>query len=208
MNVDRPPDAEAREEAYEAFERLDNIDPLAIGAEIPEDDRLHFLRFCREAQEVFVEWRTELEHRLRNDDLPPIMEAHLAKYRSLVPSLALLIFLADGKTGPVDSESLLRACGWVEYLESHARRIYALALAPSVAAAVPLAQHIERGDLGTEFSVAQVQQKGWSNLTENEVIVEALELLADLDWIRISIDPNTNGRPKKRCLVNPALKGA
>ena len=207
VNVDRAPDSDARAEAYAAFERLDSIDLLNIGAEIPKDDKLPFLRFSGEAQEVFTEFRAELESRLRNDDLPPIVEAHLAKYRSLVPSLALLIFLADGKTGPVDSESLLRACGWAEYLESHARRIYAPALAPTVAAAVPLSDHIKRGDLGKEFSVAQVQQKGWSNLTDKDQVVEALELLVDLDWLRILHDRNTGGRPKTRYLVNPALKG-
>jgi hypothetical protein len=207
VNVDRAPDPEAREKAYTAFERLDTVDILQIGAEIPEDGGLPFLRFSGVAQEAFTEWQKELEHRLRQDDLPAIMEAHLSKYRSLVPTIALLIFLADGKTGPVDEESLLKACAWSEYLESHARRVYAPAIAPSTAAAVPLAEHIKQGDLGAEFSVAQVQQKEWSSLTDNTVIVEALALLADVDWLRIIVDRNTGGRPKIRYLVNPSLKG-
>jgi putative DNA primase/helicase len=207
VNVDRTPDPDAREEAYAAFERLDCIDTSTIGAQNPEDGGLPFLRFSGVAQEAFTEWRTELEHGLRRDDLPPIVEAHLSKYRSLVPSLALLIFLADKKTGPVDEESLLKACGWAEYLETHARRVYAPVLVPSVAAAVPLAEHIKQDDLGTVFSVAQVQQKDWSSLTENTVIVDALDLLADMDWLRIMEDRKTGGRPKIRYLVNPAVKG-
>lgn len=48
----------------------------------------------------------------------------LAKYRSLVPSLALLIHLADGGRGPVSLSALDKAVGWARYLFSHARRIY------------------------------------------------------------------------------------
>jgi hypothetical protein len=54
------------------------------------------VRFDDEGQELFDAWRRILETRLREDSLHPMMEAHLAKYRSLVPSLALLIHLAEG----------------------------------------------------------------------------------------------------------------
>ena len=78
VNVDREPNKVARQAAFEVFERLDQIDLEAIGAEIPEESgALPFLRFTPEAQEIFTEWRTELERRLRTD-LPPMVEAHLA----------------------------------------------------------------------------------------------------------------------------------
>jgi hypothetical protein len=38
-----------------------------------------------------------------------VMEAHLAKYRSLVPSLAMLCHLADVGHGPVGGEAMARA---------------------------------------------------------------------------------------------------
>ncbi|MBM3458369.1 MAG: DUF3987 domain-containing protein [Armatimonadetes bacterium] len=205
-NVDRPPDGEARRRAYGVFERLDGLDPAAVGAEIPQEGGLPFLRFAPAAQEVFTEWRTELEHRLRSGDLPPMMEGHLAKYRSLIPSLALLIHLADVGAGPVGETALRRACGWGEYLESHARRVYTPALAPASTAAQALAGRIRCGDLEREFALRDVQRPQWSGLSSREEIVRGLELLEALDWVRPSEEP-TAGRPRTRYAVNPWISG-
>ena len=205
-NIDQPPDAAARNEAYGAFQRLDVIDPASVGAQIPEDGSLPFLRFSRAAQDVFTEWRTALEYRLREEDLPPVIEAHIAKYRSLIPTLALLTFLADGKTGQVDEDSLVKACAWSEYLESHTRRIYAPALSSVLSVTALVGRRIRRGDLGAEFGVRDIQRKGWSGLTEKPAITEALELLVDLDWLREHRTP-TAGRTRMSYTVNPALRG-
>ncbi len=47
------------------------------------------------------EWRDELEHRLRSDELDhaPAFASHLAKYRSLMPELALIFHLIDVAAG-------------------------------------------------------------------------------------------------------------
>ena len=98
-----------------------------------------WLRFDDAAQVLFDQWRDELEHRLRTEDLPPVLEAHLAKYRSLAPSISLLFHLADHPNrGRVGTSSTLRALAWCEYLEKHARRIFAPALAPDLFAAAEL----------------------------------------------------------------------
>ena len=51
------------------------------------------------------------------------------KYRSLMPSLALIGHLIDGvaggTTGPVSRAAAARAVAWCEYLQGHARRLYA-----------------------------------------------------------------------------------
>lgn len=77
-----------------------------VGGEIDPDNKIPFLRFALEAQGLFVEWRGELEARLRTGGLPEALESHLAKYRSLIPSLALLIHLVDVGGGPVGLLSL------------------------------------------------------------------------------------------------------
>ena len=55
--------------------------------------------------------------------------SHLAKYRSLLPSLALLFHLIDGvdtgRRGPVSRAAAAQAAAWCEYLAAHARRLYA-----------------------------------------------------------------------------------
>ncbi len=52
--------------------------------------------------------------------------SHLAKYRSLLPSLALLFHLIDGvdtgRRGPVSGAAAAQAAAWCEYLAAHARR--------------------------------------------------------------------------------------
>ena len=86
-----------------------------------------FLRFDPEALEAFTEWRTGFEADLRTGDLYPALESHLAKYRKLVPALALTFHLADGHAGPVGFASTLRALHWSAYLQTHARRCYGIA---------------------------------------------------------------------------------
>ncbi len=51
------------------------------------------LRFDPEAQELFDAFRDTLERRLRSEAMAatPAFESHLAKYRSLMPTLALLV---------------------------------------------------------------------------------------------------------------------
>ncbi|MDA0748978.1 MAG: hypothetical protein O2954_20865 [bacterium] len=128
------------------------------------------------------------------------------KYRSLIPSLALLIHLADTSVGFVGTEPLVRACAWGEYLESHAQRVYAPALSPDVTAGSILANRIQRGDLGAEFALREVQQKGWGGLTDRDTIKAALDLLEDVNWVREITEP-TGGRPRVRYLVNPQIVG-
>jgi len=96
-NEDRIPDGPAKAAAFGAFDQLD-------------------------ALEAFADWRCCFEASLRSGDLYPALESHLAKYRKLVPALALVFHLADGHRGPVGFASTLRALHWSAYLETHARR--------------------------------------------------------------------------------------
>ena len=73
-------------------------------------------RFDQQAQELFVAWVTELEGKLRGIGLHPALVSHLAKYRSLMPSLAVLFHLADGDAGTVSLRHAQQAAAWCEYL--------------------------------------------------------------------------------------------
>ena len=92
-NVDRWPDTEAKNVAFGVFERLADLDVAALGADA--SDGIPFLRFSHEAQAMFDEWRAELETQKLRSGEPEVIEAHLSKYRSLAPSLALLFHLID-----------------------------------------------------------------------------------------------------------------
>jgi len=44
-------------------------------------------RFAADAQELFIDWLTALEMKIRADDLHPALVSHLSKYRSLIAVL-------------------------------------------------------------------------------------------------------------------------
>jgi TRAP-type mannitol/chloroaromatic compound transport system permease large subunit len=58
-----------------------------------------------------------------------VLLSHLAKYRSLMPSLALILHVIDsvdaGVGGAVSGAAAERAAAWCEYLQAHARRLCA-----------------------------------------------------------------------------------
>src|SRR5215208_7649717 len=110
------------------------------------------VRFTRDAQEIFDQWRNELEVRLRSTELPPALESHLAKYRSLMPSLALIFQLIEfvdgsGDGGAVGLRPTIQAAAWCEYLETHARRLYSSAANPAMEGARALLDRIRKGDV-------------------------------------------------------------
>ncbi|QVL50779.1 MAG: DUF3987 domain-containing protein [Thiocapsa sp.] len=206
INVDRLPDTEARRAARAVFERLDGIDPAAVGAHMDEGDGVPWMRFDPDAQVEFDAWRADLEHRLRADGIHPAMESHLAKYRSLAPSLALLIHLAgDPDAEPVSHDALLRALAWCEYLETHARRIYAPALTRAMTCAVELARRLP--DLPDGFLARDVYRKGWRTLDIDGTAL-ALAVLIDHHHLR-AVEPEPGpGRPATRYRIHPALREA
>jgi putative DNA primase/helicase len=201
-NVDRYPDGEARQSALETFRRLSDLTPASVAAERNQYQSIAFLRFGENAQRLFADWRKNLELRLRSGELHPAMESHLAKYRKLVPTLALVNHLTDNGTGPVDEMSTWRAIQFSEYLETHARRAYAAGSEAEVAAAKAILNRIRKGDLSSGFTARDISQRDWANLTDRDHIQAGLSLLADCDWIaarRIE----TGGRPKIVHWINP-----
>ena len=207
-NVDRIPDSKARQAAFEACERLDNLEAVALAAERDEFESVPFLRFGDEAQERFNDWRAELEPRLRSGSEHPAIESHLAKYRSLIPSLALLIHLVDEPDGgPVTLEALERAIDWGSYLESHARRVYGSIANPSSGAAKALAAKIEAGALQNGFTLRDVYRPGWSGLIDRSDAQAAVDVLIDHDWLA-SETIDTGGRPQTVYRINPHVTKA
>lgn len=199
-NVDRWPDNEAKNAAFKVYEYLDNIDPASIGAQQDTDldgnpDGPSYLRLTPAALEMFLEWRTDLETRLRAGELHPALESHLAKYRKLIPGLALIIHLADSGTGPVSKTALLKALAWGDYLETHAKRAYGSILQPEVSAAKAILSRIKKGDLPNTFTGRDIQRRGWARLQDRMQIRNALDLLVDYNWLDMEQRDETGGRP-------------
>ena len=207
-NVDRWPDKTAKDAVWDVFKRLDDLVPFAIGATPVDEGDVPCLRFSEEAQLEFDQWRASLEKRLRTEELTPAIETTLAKYRSLVPSLALLIHCVDApEGGPVGLTALIKACAWTEYLESHAHRIYSAKLVPAILSGRALAAKIKAGKLADRFTLREVYRPGWARLTTGEQAQAAINLLIELDWLRAINEPGAavGGRPKTVYQINPQI---
>lgn len=203
-NVDRWPNTEARDRAYEMFVQLNGLDPVSVGARSDDfdEDGIPFLRFTPEAQGAFDDWRGRLERTVRSHDEHPAVESHLAKYRSLIPSLALLIHLADGQPGAVSWAALEKALGWAAYLESHARRLYSHATRGDVLSAKALAAKVLANELPDGFTLREVYRPGWTGLGNREMAKQAVDVLVDFGWL-VPLDEFTGGAPRIRHWVNP-----
>lgn len=208
-NVDRAPDRGAREAVQSLIERFDRLPEVRRGPNSDpfEDGAMPVLRFGEDAQRLFDIWRERLEQRLRGDTDHAMVEAHLSKYRSLVPSLALLIHLAESDANDIELLPLERAIAWAEYLEAHARRIYAPAISPDMDAARLLSRRIRRGGIGESFALRDVYNNGWSGLSTRDDVAKAVTVLIDYDWLR-SFEEPTSGRTRTIYRVNPAILGA
>ncbi len=198
VQVDRAPDREALEKAGVIYRRL-----ALMGSDVP----LGF-RFDAQAQELYTEWITVLENRLCKPGLGEVMQAHLGKYRSLMPSLGLLFALADGERERVTLHHAKLAAQWCEYLESHARRVYSAQASPERAAVITLGQHIAAGDLGKRFTLRDLYRKHWHGLASKDEALPALRELEEMGWIRrIAGDAGRQGRvASETVIVNPELE--
>ena len=206
-NIDREPNHLAVLLLERIFTRLANL-----SADVPIQ-----LRFSADAQQLFDDWRTELEAKVRGArNLHAALVAHLSKYRSLLPSLAGLFELADlaaagadlGSEATINLDHARQAAAFCDYLEAHARRAYACMLSPELAAARELARHFSAGDLPETFRTRDVYRRGWSGLTQPEEVRKALELLADSGWIQQQETPPpvTGGRPTELWQLNPKVR--
>ena len=210
MYVDRPPDVASEQLVADIFRKL---------VELDAEDQVKF-RFAPDAQELFEEWFMGLEGKVRGDELHPALISHLSKYRSLMPSLALLFELADrasfvGFVGSAlgDSQNFVRlantqrAAAWCEYLESHARRVYSCAVNPHLRAARELADKVKTRKVDAIFSCRDVYLKGWSGLGNPQAVKQAAEILRDSGWLREmpSESKTVGGRPSDRYEVNPRI---
>jgi hypothetical protein len=209
--VDRRPDRAAKDRVYAIMEKLAEIDFTDFGAVLDEPDCIPYFRFNDAAQAVFNEWLTELQTRKIVDEDNPLMAEHFGKYRSLMPSLALIfhcIEIADGQSsGAISEKSTRMAVAWCNYLESHARRVYSLAERLELESALTLCERIKSGKLPSPFTTKMVYDNNWHSLRDKESVEAACNVLVDENWLKICRKPkNTIGRPPlPEYFINPAF---
>jgi hypothetical protein len=210
-DIDRWPDKAARNDYSGSIERLAGLDPASVGAMADDFNTIPFLRFCPEALAHFRDWRDTHEKNLRGNGLHPALESHFAKYRKLVPCLALIFHLVDCPNGgPVSAEATVRALAWSDYLAAHAARIYGSSSLSERTGARMIWKRLKGGgNLPPVFTVRDIRRKGWAGLGDAGSIRPALEVLTDHGLVQIREVPSslTGGRPAQHFRMNPRAEG-
>lgn len=212
--IDTEPYKTAKDKVWNIIKALAELDFARYGAVRGEYDGRPYFRFDNAAQAIFNQWLTELQTvKIKQED-NPLMVEHLGKFRSLMPSLALIfhcIDIADGTgSGQVSHKAAVLAVKWCEYLESHARRIYAMAESPEHEAAVRLADKIKAGTVPSPFTAKTVYDKGWHGLKDKEEVQAACDVLIEENWLmmtRKQIGKSGGRPPLPEYHVNPFFSG-
>jgi len=204
--IDSEPDKEVWRQTVKLFEDLAVFDIERADVVTP-DGSIPYLRFADDAQKIFSAWLLDHENRLRNEELPECLEAHLGKYPSLVPSIALILHLAEGLTGRVGFDSVAKAIAWAKYLEAHAKRLYAPLTGADFVSAKALARKLKSKALPAMFKQRDVYRKGWANLSTPDEAKVAIEILEDHEWIHSETLDHaaTGGRPAVAYKTNPLI---
>ncbi|PYE48364.1 YfjI family protein [Deinococcus yavapaiensis] len=182
----------------------------------PSEDGPHVLTFDEEARGLFEAWRDTLEVRTRGGDeelrRAGSFASHLGKYRSLVPSLALVFHALEhaernarlDDVPPVSADALELALNWAEFLEVHARKVYAAELGLSFAGVRALAEKIKAGAVKDGMDTYTLRRKDWQ-LLQGSLFDEALDGLVSLGWAR-RVEVETGGRPREVFRLHPDLR--
>jgi hypothetical protein len=200
--VDREPNHAAISKYQTAVISLPRLTDQPIHGARRLSNGSQLLHFTPSAQQAFNCWYVENENMLNSGTLDSARQSHFAKYRSLVPALALLFHLLDGHTGPVCDECLRRALSYTRYLKSHADRIYASVSGHDHAAVSLLAERLLDGQLADGFSCRTLTLKGWAGLASREQAQAAIDALVEYCWLTES-EVRSGGRPSVKYNLNP-----
>jgi putative DNA primase/helicase len=208
--IDRTP--KGRDKARDSFKRLYELDPATIGAKQLDDEfgGGWFVQFDDDAQEFFQTWLSELENDLRSDTFDTAaLESHVAKYRSLMPSLALVFHLldcvSDNQSNAVSLKNAQLAAAWCSYLQAHAARIYQMAVLSEFDIAREILKKIQSKDLNSGFTAKDIYGKHWSKLSKPKDVQNGLDILVEYNYLAPVII-NEGHRPKTVYFINAGVK--
>ncbi|MDG1707815.1 MAG: hypothetical protein P8H03_03595, partial [Emcibacteraceae bacterium] len=106
---------------------------------------------------------------------------------------------------PVSEDAALLACEWCSYLESHARRIYSTVTNSPIVTAEFILRKIKGNKLNKNFTLRDIQRKGWAGLKEKKDIEMGLDVLVEHYCLAEYEKPMKLGRPSLGYQINPLL---
>lgn len=165
------------------------------------------VKFSRDAEAIYKPWLESLGNEFKDGIIHPVMESHLRKYDSLVPSLALIFhvvtaFEPDSSTirnfSEVGVKATQRAINFASYLRSHANKMFDTETQVTKSNAILISGRLHQ--LRKPFTTRDITQREWSGLgRDSRLVNEALEYLAEHNWIKKLDGYSTN----VKWLINP-----
>ena len=192
--VDKSPDKSAKKRAKDVIMSIADIaDPTGGESKV--------YCFTPAAQALYNQKYTEIIEELKCSD--DSWQAVLGKHQTLLAKLALIIQLIDDANSVgISLESLQKSLLWLDYLQSHAKRIYGL-LKESSASAVVLLSKLAM--LPDSFTVSDFKSKAWSKLNSSKQRSDALNTLVINGFLYAEQIKKTHGRPVTRYHKHPSL---
>lgn len=208
--LDRRPDTDATNKMERLFKKLDQATAADFGAEVRGGKGIPGIGFSEKAQAFFEAWFKDLTDRLSKPDLSELLEAHLCKYKGLMPKLALLFHVTAWAAGEevekgISEEHAILAAQWCEFLEKHAMKMYAGALFKVERAGNALAKRILDGKVKDGYNIRDLYNHHWSMLASADAFEEAAAFLALHNWVRIGSVKGELGRPSLIIRLHPDL---
>ena len=155
------------------------------------------LKFDDESYDLFKQWYTDNEALTRSDELSSALESHYAKYRSLVPTIAAIFYVLENSdieaTPFINKQTTSNAISYVEYLRSHAERIYALPEQAVLKGAKTILARFDK--LEDTFAESKVKRNKWTGLTDPTVVEAALALREENGYCKVNEHNTGVGRP-------------
>lgn len=207
QHIDRPANKEALAQMNKAINSLNQLNNIPLAGSTKNSAGVSLLHFDSSAQKIFNDWYQKNEAMLRTGSLAPSEHSHFAKYRSLVPGLALLFHLINGHQGPVSEDSLGTALQFAGYLKSHAKRTYGSVNGLDSAPAKALARKLLEGKLVDCFTQRSVLHKGWAGLSNKDAVLLAVNALVEHNWLTEHLSENS-GRKTTNYKINPRIGDA
>ena len=164
----------------------------------------YLLHFDAPAQVDFNAWYVINEEWLRSKGIGVAEQSHFSKYRSLVPSLALLFHLLEGHDDAVCHDCLTGALKFAAYLKSHAKRVYGAVHSVDGTSAQALVGSLLEGKLASGFTLRSVYTKGWRDLSDQKKVKQGLDQLVELGWLK-EAHVETGGRGTVKYEINPYI---
>jgi hypothetical protein len=200
--VDRVPNEAAMAKYHQAVVRLNTLHQRSLPAALALPNGSQLLHFSPAAQRLFNNWFVQNERTLNDGSFDSARQSHFAKYRSLIPALALLFHLLDDHSESVCEDCLIRAIAFADYLKGHANRIYASVSGHDHAATRLLAKRLLDGQLRDGFTRRTLVLKGWAGLAVNDQAQAAIDALVEYGWL-LENEIRGDGRPSVKYTLNP-----